>query len=272
MKVFLPLACALSVFCTASAWASPVSRDLMVRAEQADVVIIGEVHDNPVHHENQRSILSELQPKAVVWEMITSVKANRINSAMINEPERLERALEWAQSGWPSFEMYFPIFAAAPDARIYGGAVPREAALSVMRGGPAVAFGADAARFGLNVDLPESEEAERMTLQFEAHCRAIPEDKLSAMVGIQRLRDAVLAREVIAAVKETGGPVAVITGNGHARRDWGVPVYLNRVQPDLTVFVVGQSEDGHISGVFDEVIDSAQVEREDPCIAFQNES
>ena len=40
--------------------------------------------------------------------------------------------------------------------------------------------------------------------------------------------------------------MAVITGNGHARRDHGMPAYLARVAPDLTVYVLGQTEDVRI--------------------------
>ncbi len=265
MKTRLFSVVALFLVGSCGAWAEALPRDVLERMAAVDVVILGEVHDNPEHHENQRYVLNALKPKAVVWEMLTPVEASRISSSVLGEPDKLEKVLEWAQSGWPSFEMYYPIFAAAPEARIYGGEVPREAAVSVMRAGAAVGFGADAARYGLTVDLPAAEEAEREKLQFEAHCAAIPRSKLAAMVGIQRLRDAVLAREIIRAVAETGGPVAVITGNGHARRDWGIPVYLDRVQPDLRVFALGQSEDGQISGAFDAILDSPAVLRDDPC-------
>lgn len=252
----------------APSWAASLSDELFDRMAGADVLLLGEVHDNPKHHEVQHDVLARLQPKAVVWEMLTGVEASRINSNLIHQPERMEQVLEWAESGWPAFAMYHQVFLAAPDARIYGGEVPREAALAVIQGGEAVAFGADAARFGLNVKLPEDELAAREELQFAAHCEAIPRDRLAAMVGIQRLRDAVLAREVIAALDETGGPVAVITGNGHARKDWGIQVYLDRVRPGLTVFALGQSENGQVDGVFDAILDSPPVERDDPCKVF----
>ncbi|MEY8827450.1 ChaN family lipoprotein [Sedimentitalea sp. XS_ASV28] len=244
--------------------------NVIPRMQGADVVIVGEVHDNPDHHVNQYTVLKALQPKAVVWEMLTSEEAGRITSEMIYAPERLASAVEWSQSGWPAFSMYHQVFLAAPDARIFGGEVPREAALATVQSGPASAFGAEAARYGLTEPLPKAEGDVREALQFAAHCEAMPRDRMRTMVDIQRLRDAVLAREVIKAMNETGGPVAVITGNGHARRDWGVPVYLDRVQPDLNVFVLGQSEDGQIDGAFDAIIDSDAPAREDPCDAFRD--
>lgn len=255
----------------APVWATDLTEDLLSQMRGVDVVIVGEVHDNPAHHLNQHEVLKALQPKAVVWEMLTREEAGRISSEMIHAPDRLKAALDWSHSGWPAFSMYHQVFVAAPDARIYGGEVPREAALATIQSGPATVFGADAERYGLTKPLPEDEEKAREALQYAAHCEAVPKDRMQAMVDIQRLRDAVLASEVVAALAETGGPVAVITGNGHARRDWGIPVYLGRVQPGLTVFALGQSEGGEIAGEYDAVLDSDPPAREDPCNAFKTE-
>lgn len=263
----------LLICASVALWAAPIRAaslqpDLMPRAAAAEVVILGEMHDNPAHHEIQARIVAELMPKAVVWEMLTAKEAGLVNATLIRDPEKLEQVLQWADSRWPDFSMYLPIFQAAPDARLYGGEVPRQAARAAMQAGPAVAFGADAARYGLNIGLPPEQQAARELLQMQAHCGAMPQDRLAAMVGIQRLRDAVLAREALRALKETGGPVAVITGNGHARRDWGIPVYVERVRPGTKIFVLGQSEQGQIEGQFDVVLDSPPVPREDPCAAF----
>ncbi len=138
-----------------------------------------------------------------------------------------------------------------------------------MKGGIGGYFGADAPRYGLDRVLEKAEQADRQAFQHAAHCDALPETMLPVMVDLQRLRDAMLARAVVAALEQTGGVVVVITGNGHARRDWGVPVYLRRVRPGLEVFTLGQSEDGQIAGEFDRVLDYPAFEREDPCLTFR---
>lgn len=249
-----------------------VPDDTLLKMAGADVVIVGEVHDNPQHHQVQRDVVAALEPRAMVWEMLTSESASLINSKLISDPEKLAEAVRWAELGWPSLSMYLPIFQAAPDAPIYGALVPREAARAAMEVGASVAFGADAARFGLTVPLPDDEQAAREAGQMAAHCDALPPEMLPTMVQIQRLRDASLARAVLNAVEDTGGPVVVVTGNGHARKDWGVPSFLSRMQPGLRVFVLGQSEDGAIEGTFDAVLDAPGVEREDPCAVFQKSS
>lgn len=236
-----------------------------------DVVILGEIHDNPAHHVVQTDRVTALAPKAIVFEMLTEEQAARVTPELRGNRNRaaLEQALNWSESGWPDFSMYHPIFTAS-DARVFGAAVPRDVARRSISEGLAKAFGDGAARYGLTTPPPAPVQAAREALQAAAHCDALPEDMLAPMVDIQRLRDAALARAVVRAMAETGGPVAVITGNGHARKDWGVPAVLALAAPDLGVHVLGQTEDGGpLQGGFDEVISSPAHPRPDPCLAFQ---
>ena len=242
--------------------------DVIAAMQAADVVILGEIHDNPQHHLVQTEAIAAIQPSAVVWEMVTEEGAQRLAQKAATNPEELSRILRWAESGWPPLSMYYPVFQAS-DAPVYGAMVPRAAARAAMERGAATALGADAARYGLTVPLAAQDQAEREADQLAAHCDALPAEVLPQMVAIQRLRDAVLTRAILRAEDETGGPIAVITGNGHARTDRGVPTFLSRLRPGLKVFVLGQSEDGVIHGTFDVVIDSPAAEREDPCKAFE---
>ncbi|WP_297774467.1 ChaN family lipoprotein [uncultured Roseovarius sp.] len=235
-----------------------------------DVAILGEVHDNPAHHAEQAAQVARLQPAAIVFEMLTEAQAALVTPELRGDAEAMAEALDWAESGWPDFSMYHPIFTAAPEAVIYGALVPRPVAREVFDTGPVEAFGAEVTRYGLDRDLDPAEQATREAMQMSAHCDALPEDILPGMVAVQRLRDAVLARAVVQAIDETGGPVAVITGNGHARRDWGVPAVLAEVAPDLDIWVLGQTEDGRpLEGGFDVVKTAPAAERPDPCAAFQ---
>lgn len=237
---------------------------------EAEIYVLGEVHDNPAHHQVQAEAVAAIAPRAVVFEMLTDEQAARVRDDLLADPDRLGAVLEWEASGWPDFGMYYPIFAAARGAQVRGAAVPRERARTAMDIGMVLAFGEEAAAYGLTEDLGAEQLADRLNLQMEAHCGALPLELLAGMVDLQRMRDARLAQTALQALDETGGPVAVITGNGHARKDWGVPSYLARVAPDVTVFALGQGEDGGTpDGGFDLVLDAASVEREDPCLAFQ---
>ncbi len=251
--------------------ATPLCAEIALPAD-TKVVIAGEVHDNPAHHRVQADLVMQARPAALVFEMLTVAQAAAATSDMLGDRDALGAALEWDASGWPDFGLYYPIFAASGDARIYGALVPRDAARAAMQTGVAAAFGQGAADYGLTTPLPEDEQLQREADQQEAHCNALPDDLLPAMVDIQRLRDAALARATLQALDDTGGPVVVITGNGHARRDRGVPVYLARLRPDLPVFVLGQTEEGEpqeTGDLFDLILTAPPVDRPDPCEAFR---
>lgn len=245
-----------------------IAADALRRLLPADVVILGEIHDNPEHHRNQAIAVAALKPRALVFEMLTPQKA------LQTPPDRSDaaavaRALDWHNSGWPDFAMYHPIFAAAPQARIFGGDLPPGDARRAVSEGAARVFGADAAQYGLTTPLSPEDQSLREAEQREAHCNALPEDLLAGMVEAQRLRDAALARAVVQALDETGGPVAVITGSGHARVDRGVPAVLARVAPQARVLSVGQVEGpAAAEQPYDLWIVTEAVPRDDPCAAF----
>lgn len=231
-----------------------------------DVVIMGEVHDNPVHHENQAAWVAAQGPAALVFEMLTPALAVTANGMRGAPRELMAEALSWETRGWPDFDFYAPIFEAAPDAAIFGGDPGREAVRRAVREGAASAFGPDAALFELGRPLPPEMASERIAEQAEAHCGLLPEALLPGMVEAQRLRDASLARAVIAAMTETGGPVAVITGTGHARRDVGIPAALAVAAPELKVLAIGQGEEAWADGApFDAQLSAPAPARGDPC-------
>lgn len=235
-----------------------------------DVVFLGELHDNPAHHLRQAEIVTELAPRALVFEMLTQAQADVVTPELVKDAAALEAALNWNASGWPEFSMYYPIFAAAPEAAYFGAAVPRDVARAAMAEGLHTSFRGDVEDYGLTTPLPEEQQAQREALQLAAHCDAMPEEMLPVMVDIQRLRDAELAYSAVQAFDAHGGPVVVITGNGHARRDWGAPVYLMEAAPGLRIAALGQGEDDVApSGLFDVVESAPAADRGDPCAAFR---
>ena len=252
-----------------SADAQSLNEDQFARLAGAQILLLGEAHDNPAHHRVQVEIVTRLAPNAVVYEMLTADQAEAIVPSLLQNEADLEAALGWEGSGWPDFSFYYPIFRAAPEAMVFGAEVPRDVAKTSMEQGLVAAFGPEAALYGLTESLPENEQAAREALQMSAHCNALPEELLPAMVDTQRLRDARLAQVALDALETSGGPVVVIAGNGHARADWGVPAIIARVRPEVRVMTVGQGEAGTApSGVFDIVTDALTVEREDPCAVF----
>lgn len=249
------------------ALAGPIAPGALPEALQgADVVVLGEVHDNPLHHAHQAQAVAALRPSALVFEMLTPEQAARATPELRGDRQALEAALDWTASGWPDFAMYHPIFLAAPGAAVHGGALPRARVRQAVTEGAAAAFGEGAADYGLDRPLVPADKAAREALQDAAHCGKLPAALLPGMVEAQRLRDAALAQAALRAVEQTGGPVAVITGTGHARRDHGIPAALALAAPGLTVLSVGQLEaDPGPDAPYDLWIVTAPHPRGDPC-------
>lgn len=243
--------------------------DLDIRILQGtDVVFLGEVHDNPEHHDTQVQAVLSIAPKALVFEMLTPLQAAVVAPDLLDNAEALEEALGWAESGWPDFSMYYPLFAVSEGMRIYGAQIPREVIRrSLGEGGIETALDGEAAQYGLTAPLPEAQQSVREALQMDAHCGALPAEMLPVMVMAQRLRDARLAQAASEALAETGGPVVVITGNGHARNDWGAPTLLD---PQISVVTFGQLEaDPTETPPYDAWVVTAPAPRDDPCAVFQ---
>jgi uncharacterized iron-regulated protein len=246
----------------------PQALDRATTFAGADVVILGEFHDNPTHHAHQARAVATLAPKALVFEMLTPEAASKMPDTL-PDAATLGQIFGWEAAGWPDFSMYYPIFAAAPQARVYGAEVPRTEARRAIKDGPIAVFGPEAAAYGLTDPLPPDDQSAREAEQAKAHCDALPPDLLPGMVDVQRLRDAALARAVVQAMADTGGPVAVITGNGHARRDQGLAVPLARVAPDLSLLAIAQfEEEAPAAPPFDLWLITHATPREDPCAAF----
>jgi uncharacterized iron-regulated protein len=243
--------------------------------QTADIVVIGEVHDNPRHHQNQARAVAALKPQAIVFEMLTPDLAAKVTAEIRNDSEALAEALQWDERGWPDFSMYFPIFTAAQDAAIIGGDLPREAVRRAITEGAAAVFGDGAAIFDLDQDYADDLQASLEAEQQVAHCKSLPPEMLPGMVEAQRLRDAALGRASLAAIYESRArgatsPVVVITGNGHARADFGLPSLLAKLPEGLSVLSVGQFEsDPKDSPEFNFWIITEGVERPDPCEAFK---
>ncbi|PWK59340.1 putative iron-regulated protein [Roseicyclus mahoneyensis] len=259
----------LAAFATDAA-AQATAQDVVAAAEGAQIVILGEVHDNPGHHAVQAEVMAGLGPSAIVFEMISAEGAARVTPDVATDPVRLADLLDWANSGWPDFAFYAPLFAFGAEVPIYGAQIDRNAAQGAFAEGAAAVFTGDAARFGLEQPLPAEEQEAREAEQLAAHCDALPPEILPGFVEAQRLRDAALAEAALAALAAHGAPVVIITGTGHARRDWGVPAVLAVAAPGTTVFSLGQFEVAPQGDVpFDLWALSDPVDRPDPCAGFR---
>jgi uncharacterized iron-regulated protein len=208
--------------------------ELVARVQAANVVLVGETHDNPDHHRLQAALLGAFAARhdapAVVFEMLDREQQATVDASLQAHPrdvDELARAVGWASSGWPAWWMYRPLFEAAvlAHAQLLAGGVNRASAMHIARDGAGAYDPTLERAFALDTPLPPAEQAAIRDEMAESHCGLLPEAMLDAMVLVQRVRDALLAQRLRDGVGRGHGAL-LIAGAGHVRRDRGVPALL----------------------------------------------
>jgi uncharacterized iron-regulated protein len=263
--------------------------DVIVRLAEARYVLLGEKHDNPDHHVLQARMIRALtaagRRPAVAFEVFTPYQAGALALYLAAHPHEaagIGEAVNWKVSGWPAWAIYEPIAQAALDAGLplVSANLDDERARAVGRQGMAVLVNAFVQRHGLD-QAPSKEVREAMAEDIrDSHCGHAPEDRVGAMIGVQRARDAQMAEALLTAPGNDGA--VLIAGDGHARNDYGVPAYVRRIDPAArTVSVAFVEVDAKRTDVessaerfggrlpFDYVWFTPAVDDEDPCEKFR---
>jgi uncharacterized iron-regulated protein len=234
-------------------------------------VLMGEKHDNPDHHRLQGVLVSALSPAAVAFEMLDH--KDPISAA--TDPASLATASGWADSGWPPFEVYEPVFAAAykVGADVIGasptGDEVRQAMTSGFEALPATVT------TGLLLDKP-LQEAQRAALAEEivaSHCGHASPEVVDKMIRAQILKDAWMARAMGQVRQTRPGTVVLIAGGGHTRRDRGVPHYLADTHRTVlfTEVAAGQDEPAPYDEGADYLWFTPRVDDIDPCEKYREQ-
>jgi len=225
--------------------------EVVSAAAEADIVLVGETHDNPDHHRLQAYLIRQLALKsrhlAVVMEMIGADKAEALASyqaASGANADGLGGALDWDNSGWPAWGLYRPVAEAAFGAgfAILPGDAAKAQVQQVGLGGLKVLPESERDRLAVAKTLPAKLNAALTEDIKLSHCNQLPEANLGQMTDVQRFRDAVLADSLLKAAQKSGGGAILIAGDGHVRSDRGVPYYLHTRAPGLKVTTIVLSE------------------------------
>jgi len=222
--------------------------DFMGALAGAPYVGLGEQHDNADQHLIQAKVIDALTARGrapgVVFEMLDRHQEPLVQRAIEEhprDPDALSAAVDWAHSGWPAWALYRPVFAAAVSKNLplFAAGVDREAAMHLAAEGIQAAPPDLVRDYALDVPLPTIEQESMRKEMSEAHCGLLPDSMLDGMVFVQRVRDATLANGLMRAGAQRGG--VLIAGNGHVRRDRGVPALLRR-RGNATMIAVGLLE------------------------------
>jgi uncharacterized iron-regulated protein len=226
-----------------------LSRDELTAAlAEARFVVLGEKHDNRRHHAIQAELVEQLGDSgaldAVAFEMLPRDAQIDVTAHVQNggDAAGLAQAVGWSELGWGPWTWYGPIADAAlrHGATLVAADITRADARAIYQSGFDALEPDFIARTGLDQPLDDAERAARVEAMVEAHCGHDLGPMADAMVQVQRARDAMLA-DHLARLTDDGHGV-LITGNGHAATDQGVPVVLARLEPDAVTISVGLKE------------------------------
>jgi uncharacterized iron-regulated protein len=242
--------------------------------DQAAFAIMGETHDNPDHHALQAKLLDRFlasHAKAhVAFEMLDEDQASALVRPFSNA-DQIGARVNWQRSGWPSFELYRPIFESAlrGHAQLLAAHPSRAHVLASMQGIPED----QARRLHLAPALPAQVQAAQREETQTGHCGHAPNELVAAMQNAQNYKDAFMAR----AITQAGAPSVLIAGRGHARKDRGVPLFAARFGGAMLSIAFIEVEAEHLEAsdydvaAYDFSVFTPRVDSADPCEKFRKQ-
>ena len=242
------------------------------------VLMLGEVHDNPLQHqlrlESLRRAFAAGWRPTIAMEQFDRERQVDIDRARRERPKDAQYLIEAAApsngrpgGGW-NWDLYRPFVALALeyDVPLIAVNLSSSDATKIVRGGYAAVFDA-ASIAALKLDqpvAPDWQAAQEREID-DGHCHMLAQAMWPQMAKAQFARDAVMA----ALLREhSQNGVVLLAGNGHVRRDIGVPRWLDGAMRER-VFIVGYVESSDQSAsAFDAVVQTAPAPRPDPCADF----
>ena len=239
--------------------------------------LLGEVHDNALGHTLRLQTLQALLDRgarpALLMEQFDRERQGQIDRLLQRAPgtapDDAERGLTVdalvqlggaAPSGW-QWALYRPYLHLALRYQL-----PLVAA-NVSRADARAVMALGLAALGFVADVPADIGAAQAGQIERSHCGLIDARQAGRMALAQVARDQFMARQVQA---HAGRGVVLLAGNGHVRKDLGVPRWLPPTLQQRTQ-VIGFVEAGDDEAVtaFDQVVSAPAAARDDPCAAMR---
>ncbi|MDH4234220.1 MAG: ChaN family lipoprotein [Gallionella sp.] len=258
---------------------------LFARIKTADVLLLGETHDNPWHHDRQQQLLKiRIEPgsrPALMMEQLNAENQQELDQAlagsnreeMIKSVNSLIRFTDW--------QLYSPLLAIAVDNKlpVIAANVSSQRLQPAIRKGYAAYDSGELKRMAVEEVWSENRQNYLLTQMGGAHCGQLRDVLRLGLTRSHRLRDAFMADSAISSIER--GIVAIV-GRGHARRDVGLPIYFAARAPSARIISIGfvevspgwadpkdyDTESATGESPFDVIWFSPRVERTDPCADY----
>ncbi len=231
----------------------------------ANVLLLGETHDNAMHHQLQSEMIAHLishnhQP-AVAFEMLDRDQQEAIDLFLqkytaAENVDTFAEAIDWKKSGWPDWSLYRPVFNTVLKAELalIAANLNHKLIREVIQQGPEV-LPVSYQQLLTKYQYDDNTRQELETEIFSAHCEMLAEKHLPPMLMAQQLRD--ISMSQILVNRQAVDGIVLIAGSGHIRNDYGVPFYLQTRAAESQTQKQDNSAPKIISLAFIEVSDGA---------------
>jgi uncharacterized iron-regulated protein len=266
------------------------AENLALAMRRQPCVLLGEVHDNAVQHRVRAQALALLLADgarpAIAFEQFDREQQAAIDAARAAPgDDRAARVIEAAGRGGWNWALYRPFIALALqfDLPIVAANLSRAEAMQVGRAERFDPVFDAAAQRQLGLDrLPDDFLRRHEKVVDDGHCNTMPPHLLRALAKSQISRDAMLLTSIR---PHAARGVVLLTGNGHARADLGVPFLMAPDERARTLAVglletplPGSESDAGAADLerakrqFDVAFVTPRQERADPCAALRQRS
>ena len=242
-----------------------ITQDQLISVlRKADFILLGELHDNPYHHQIRGQIIKQISNKkySIVVEYLLADQKVKFSGSTLQSLEEFG----YSPKAWP-WKIYQPLFEdiRASGLTIYGSNLERNISKALFTGG-ALPPNMQDAYDKSSLDTSAKRQLDQDLI--DGHCGKLPAHYLEPMFKVQRLTDISMAQVMIA-----HQPAILLAGNGHIRRDYGVPQVLTSLTPSRSKISVGFVEEEKrdaktltdLHQQYDFIWITPSIKREDPC-------
>lgn len=239
-----------------------VSYDLLLKkALAAEVVYLGEKHDNAEHHAHQRRLIKDLiqqgtspilgfeffsmEQTGALMRYVTQAGSPHGDTHDHIAEQRLRRDLGWLSRSDESWEFYFSFIRLARENKliVFGADLPREIVRRITRNGVDSLTAVELSLLR-STDLRNEAYRELMYDAFKAaHCGFAHQEMQEKMYQAWLQRNDTMAFSLVQMHRQyPDRPIVMILGNGHVEYNMAVYERATFLQPSLNQLNIGLQE------------------------------
>lgn len=231
--------------------------DVYAQVQQAEVIFLGETHDNPKHHQLQAEVIKRLVAQGkrpqIGFELFEAHQTAQLMAYIAYQPKdatqgekaaaRLRQQIGWSKhSEWEGYHDLL-LLARKHQLDVAGLDLERPLKSRLTRLKPEQLSAAERARLPKLKSLGEPYRKLMVQAFTDGHCGWSDPDLMAGLYRVWMARNQTMAQNLIP-MMDGKGPVVVILGNGHIEWNQALPARVAELRPQAKLFSLALLEVG----------------------------